>query len=206
MRNPFNFEVEPFEFDTEFDGYKPEQSDIYSEFGEEYESDFEGEPFEIYREFDEAYEMETDPPPVGIGQGRIICGVVYRDFKIWYDQLAELWQLLREEGMKLGGDKKIKEVRAIIAERDKKIKKARNAHFVAVQTIVLRLKNGWYASKGCKEVDFNFIISKTLMTDKELKEDKGVQQISKWLSGHAEEALKKAQKASQKSMPAGGRR
>ena len=54
MRNPFNFEAEPFEFYSEFDEYEEEQSAAYSEFDQGYESDFEGEPFETYPEFDEA--------------------------------------------------------------------------------------------------------------------------------------------------------
>src|SRR3989304_8836688 len=57
MKNPFNFEAEPFELDSEFDEYEEEQADAYSEFDEEYESDFEAEPFEAYPEFEESDEL-----------------------------------------------------------------------------------------------------------------------------------------------------
>ncbi len=57
MKNPFNFEAEPFEAYSEFDEYEGEQLDAYSEFGEEYESDFEAEPFETYPEFEESDEL-----------------------------------------------------------------------------------------------------------------------------------------------------
>src|SRR3990172_483242 len=63
MKDPFNFEAEPFELDTEFDEYEEEQADAYSEFDEEYESDYEAEPFETYTEFDgelETFDTELD--------------------------------------------------------------------------------------------------------------------------------------------------
>lgn len=58
MGNPFNFEVEPFEFDTEFDEYEAEQPDTYSEFGEEMEmlGEYEGQP-DAYSEFDQETEL-----------------------------------------------------------------------------------------------------------------------------------------------------
>src|SRR3990172_720305 len=82
MKDIFNFEAEPFEFDSEFDEYeegqptKPcqchkqsassaelieeyqeEQPDSYSEYTEEYESDYEAEPLETYSEFEETGEL-----------------------------------------------------------------------------------------------------------------------------------------------------
>src|SRR3990172_420546 len=82
MKNLFNFEAEPFEFDSEFEEYeeeqptKPcrchqqssaseelseeyteEQADADSEFSEEYESDFETEPSETYPDFEETGEL-----------------------------------------------------------------------------------------------------------------------------------------------------
>lgn len=100
MRDPFSFEAEPFEFDSEFDEfeesqfskpcqcnhhsraeaemfdeYEEEQPDTYSEFGEEYESDFEGEPFEIYPEYGELGELVEEGEGSGPGAGCGLTGV-----------------------------------------------------------------------------------------------------------------------------------
>jgi hypothetical protein len=56
MKNPFNFETEPFELDSEFDEYEEEQPDAHLEFDEE----FEAEPFETYPEFEESDELPEE--------------------------------------------------------------------------------------------------------------------------------------------------
>jgi len=158
-----------------------EAFDTYSEFGEEYESDFEGEPFETYREFEDAYEMEKDPPPVEVIGGSV-CGVLYRDFKKMWDSLSDLWAELRWK-----------------RSRDK-INNARAALSEDVSRIEGRLRGEWYAKKGCKEFDFNWIYGKAvgMTSDKELKADEGVRKMSKRLSYYAQQAAEKARKASQK--------
>jgi hypothetical protein len=198
MRNPFNFEAEPFEFYSEFDEYeggqpaKPcrcnrhstagaelfeeyheEQADAYSEFDGDLESDFEEETFEIYPEYDGAYEMEKDPDFVEVGAGRAICGVLWRDFKKMYDSLADLWEDLT--------------------------KKARAALSEDVARIEGRLRGGWYAREGCKESDFQWFEGKArgMTSDKELKEDESVQKMSKRLSHSARQASEKARQAAE---------
>src|SRR3972149_1184540 len=126
MRNPFNFEAEPFELDTEFDEYregqsaKPcqchkrsrngaefyqeyqeEQPDTYSEFGEEYESDFEGEPFETYYEFDE-YEEEFPvnrlPARAASMSGSLAKKTSFRYVKDFSGPAAECTDALKRAG------------------------------------------------------------------------------------------------------------
>lgn len=152
-----------------------EAFDTDSEFGEEYESDFEGEPLEIYPEYDEAELVYENSDTVAIPSGNL-CGVVHRDVKKMYGSLADLWQKLRD------------------GESRDKIKKAQAVLYKDVKRIVRRLRGGrrgWYAKKGCKKFDFKWINIKAInmTSEKELKKDKSVQKMSKWLSDYAKKAL-----------------
>jgi len=174
-QQPESGEFEAFDTDSEFDEYEAEQLDTYSEFDEEYESDFEGEPFEIYPEFDGAELVYENSETVAIPGGNL-CGVVHRDVKKVYGSLADLWQKLRDR------------------RSTDEIKRARAALYKDVKRIVRRVRGGrrgWYAKKGCKKFDFNWIDSKAvnMTSDKELRQDKYVRKMSKWLSDYAKKAL-----------------
>lgn len=143
MRNPFNFEAEPFELDSEFDEFDEGQSagacrcNRHSK--SEYESDFEGGPFEIDPEFDESelYDEYSDPESFEAFKPRI-C-------KAGLEDLGKLRQSIDNLKSELEGGSLDN-----IEYYSKEVIKQGNL-------IKTRLKNGWYKRKGCTATDLDSI-------------------------------------------------